>query len=593
MNQLSKLLFPLLIVFILLSACGSDNNSGNNTGEKANAKLTAATGGVYYGGIFRMNEDEYLRSLYPLNIGEVVGHRIANQIYEGLVMLNQETLTIEPAIAESWTVNEDATQYTFTIRKGVKFHNDECFEGGKGREVTARDVKYCLDRLCSYATDNKGYDFVKDRIIGAEKQHEATEKGQQPEGGVEGVKVIDDYTIQISLQKPFSSFLHILAMPFGYVFPQEAVEKYGLDMRSKTVGTGPFYLKRLSEDEAVILLKNPNYWGMDENGNQLPYLDGIRFSFIKDQMAGMLEFKNGNIDMVYRLPLQLSDEIVDRNGKLTAEYSQFQFQEKAAMSVEYYGFLNTGEMFKNKLARQAFCYAIDRQKIVDFTLKGAGVPGNYGIVPPSFANYDATKVKGYEYNPDKARRLLGEAGFPNGKGFPKATLQINSGGTRNEQVAEAIQKMISETLNIDIDIIKMPFAQHLENTEAGKFNLWRAGWIADYPDPENFLNLLWGAHLPEDPSEGTEYLNTFRYRSETFDKLFEEALRTVDDAKRMELYQQANQTAINDAPLLPIYYNKDRRLLQPYVRNFPQNAMEYRNLRSTHFVPDSDKVAAK
>lgn len=585
MNQLIKLLFPLFTAFAILTACGGDSNSTSN-GEKANAKLKAATGGVHYGGIFRMNEDAYLRTLYPLNVGEVVGHRITNQIYEGLVTLNQETLRIEPAIAEKWEVNEDATQYVFTIRKGVKFHDDACFEGGKGREVTAKDVKYCLDRLCSYATDNKGYDFVKERIVGAEAQHGATKGGQNPAGGVEGVKVIDDYTLQINLQKPFSSFLHILAMPFGFVFPQEAVEKYGLEMRTKTVGTGPFYLKRIAEDEAVLLLKNTAYWGKDSNDNQLPYLDGIRFSFIKDQMAGLLEFKKGNIDMLYRLPLQLADDVVDRDGKLKGEYTQFQVQEKPGMSLQYYGFLNTGDMFKNKLVRQAFCYSVDRQKIVDFTLKGAGVAGNYGIVPPSFSNYDATKVKGYSYNPDKARRLLEEAGYKNGEGFPKVTLQINSGGTRNEQVAEAIQKMISESLNVDIDIVKMPFAQHLENTEAGKFNLWRAGWIADYPDPENFLNLLWGAHLPEDPSEGTEYLNTFRYRSETFDQYFEEALRTVDEEKRMELYQKADQTAINDAPLLPIYYDKDYRLLQSYVRDFPQNAMEYRNLRATYFVPD-------
>ena len=592
MNKTIKLLFSIFTTLTILTACGNDGNS-TQSGEKANANLTAATGGAYYGGIFRMNEEEYLRSLYPLNIGEVVGHRISNQIYEGLVTLNQETLQIEPAIAESWEANEDATQYTFKIRKGVMFHDDECFEGGKGREVTAKDVKYCLDRLCSYATDNKGYDFVKERIVGAEAHHAATKNGEQPEGGVEGVKMLDDYTIQINLQKPFSSFLHILAMPFGFVFPKEAVDKYGLEMRNKTVGTGPFYLKRIAEDEAVLLLKNPNYWGKDASGNQLPYLDGIRFSFIKDQMSALLEFKKGNVDMIYRLPLQLTDEIVSRDGKLQGEYTEFQLQEKAAMSVQYYGFLNTGDMFKDKRVRQAFCYAIDRQKIVDFTLKGAGVPGNYGIVPPSFSSFDATKVKGYEYNPDKARRLLGEAGYENGKDFPKVTLQINSGGTRNEQVAEAIQKMIAETLNINIDIVKMPFAQHLENTEAGKFNLWRAGWIADYPDPENFLNLLWGAHLPEDPSEGTEYLNTFRYRSETFDQYFEEALRTVDDEKRAELYAKANQAAINDAPLLPIYYDKDRRLLQSYVREFAQNAMEYRNLRATYFVPDSEKVAAK
>ncbi len=579
---------------LLFGACGggSDSDTATTTSEKKSDKkpgeLKAAQGGKYYGGVFKQNEEEYLRTLYPLNVGEVVGHRITNQIYEGLVTLNQKDLTLKPCLAESWEVNDAATLYTFKIRKGVKFHDDPCFADGKGREVTAKDFKYCFDKLCSYAADNKGYDFVKERIVGAKDHYTATEKGEQPAGGVTGIRVLDDYTFQIELMQPFSSFLHIMAMPFGFVFPKEAVDKYGVDMRIKTVGTGPFFLKKVQENQTAILLRNPNYWGKDDAGNQLPYLDGIRFSFIGDKMQELREFKQGKFDMMYRLPLEVADEIVDRSGNLKGDYKEYQFQESPNMSLQYYGFLNNGELFKDKRLRQAFCYAVDREKIVNFTLKGAGFPGIYGAVPPAFAGYNNKALKGYDFNPDKARKLMEEAGHPNGEGLGEVTLQINSGGTRNEQVAEAIQKMLQENLNVNVKIVKMPFAQHLENTEAGKFNFWRAGWIADYPDPENFLNLFWSDHLPDDLSTGSVYLNTFRFKNADFDKYFEEALKTVDDAKRNELYLKADQVMLDEAALLPLFYDKDRRLLQKKVRNFPQNGMEYRNLVDVYFVPDGE-----
>ena len=583
MQNIKQLYFICFLAMVsIFFAC---NNSENKKEDTTKITNEAAKGGKQYGGVFKVNEEEYFRTLYPLNMGEVTAHRIANQIYEGLVKLNQTTLVVEPSIAEKWTIDEAATTYTFSLRRGVLFHDDACFSDGKGREVTAKDIKYCLDLLCTQSADNKGFDFVKDRIAGARAFWDATAKGKKPAGGVEGVKVIDDYTVEIKLNQPFSSFLHILAMPFGYVFPKEAVEKYGKEMRNKTVGTGAFQMKTVKENETVILVRNPNYWGTDEYGNQLPFLDAIKVSFIKDQMSALLEFKQGNLDMIFRLPLELSDEIVSRSGELLGEYKQYQYQESAAMTMQYYGFLNTGKVFNDKKVRQAFCYAIDREKIVTHTVKGQGIPGIYGIAPPSFSTYDTEAIKGYNFDANKSRKLMAEAGFPEGKGFPELTLNINSGGGRNTQVAEAIQKMLQENLNIKVNISKMPFHQHLENTESAKFDFWRAGWVADYPDPENFLTLLWSDHLPKgDIAKGKTYLNTFRYKNAEFDRLFEEALKTVDEKKRNDLFRQADQIAISDAAYMPLFYAKDQRILQAHVKDFPQNAMEYRLLEKTYFT---------
>jgi peptide/nickel transport system substrate-binding protein len=170
---------------------------------------------------------------------------------------------------------------------------------------------------------------------------------------------------------------------------------------------------------------------------------------------------------------------------------------------------------------------------------------------------------------------------------------LNSGGQRNTQVAEVIQKMLNENLNINIKLNVMPFAQHLENYETGKANFWRTGWSADYPDPETFLNLLYGPHVPANLSDKS-YINSVRYQSASFDSIFQMALREVDQKKRFELYRQADQIALDDAAIMPIYYEEYTRLLQLNVRNFDQNAMEYRDLSKVYFDqgPNKNKPSA-
>jgi peptide/nickel transport system substrate-binding protein len=562
---------------ILFYSCG--NNSQKNTSE-----LKPANGGKHYGGVFKFNESEFFRSLYPLNVTEVGGHRIVNQLYEGLIILSQSDLSVVPAIAEKWTIDSTATTFTFYLRKGVKFHDDPCFENGKGREVTANDFKYCFTKLCESNVNNQGSWIFDGKVKGCAEYLASTATGNPLPKAVSGVKVLDDYTLQIVLEKPFASFMYLLATPFAFVFPKEAVEKYGNDLRSKAVGTGPFKIKALKEDDVVILTRNENYWGKDAEGNQLPYLDGLKFTFIKERKAELLEFKKGNLDMMYRLPLEMTEEVIDNKDQLKDDYKNFVLQVMPSLSVNYYGFQHLDKTFANKDVRLAFNYAIDRKKICEFTMKGTAVPAIYGFVPPGMKGYETKAVKGFDYNPEKAREHLAKAGFADGKNFPELTLQINSGGGTNEQVAEAIQKMLQETLNIKVNITKLPFAQHLENYETGKANFWRAGWVADYPDPENFLNLFWSTHIPPKLSDKA-YLNAGRYKSEKFDKYFTEALQTVDEDRRNLLYLAADQTLIDDAAVMPIFYYKDYRLLQPFVKNMPQNAMEYRNMRDVFFVP--------
>ena len=551
---------------LLFTSCGG--------GSQKAKPHRPAKGGVKYGGYFRYNESEYFKSLFPLNITEAVGHHIVTQVYEGLVGFNPKDLTIEPLLAESWTVSADAKTYTFKIRKGVYFHDDTCFAGGKGREVTAKDFEYCFNLLCSPSVKNSGFSFYTSIIAGG-KEHYIEKQREDMVILPIGVTALSDSILQIELERPTADFLNRLALPFACVFPKEAVDYYKGDILYHAVGTGPYWIKAIKQDDAVILLRNEKYWGKDEFGNQLPYIDGIKVSFIKEDKTEMLEFRKANLDMKYRLPFDMIDDIVDDHKQLKGEYKKYVLQVMPELNTQFYGFLVTDKVFADKNVRLAFNYAIDRAKIADYTAKGEGIPCFNGIVPIGMPGYDNNLVKGYSFDVKRAKEYLAKAGYPEGKGFPIVTLETNSGGSRNEKVAETIQKMLVENLNINVEIAQVVWAQHTNNVETGKTNFWRFAWIADYPDPVNFLNLLYGKNVPKTMEEAS-YTNPFRYVNPQYDVLYEKALTTPNLEEHNKICAQLDQMVVDDAPFLPIYYSANRRLIQPYVRNFDANGMEYR-----------------
>lgn len=579
-----KKLLSFVVLATLLVACGGGP-------EKPTVELRIGEGGVNYGGVFKLNEVENFRHLYPHNVTEVVSWRTMGQVYQGLVRLDANDLKIKPCLAERWDVNDDATKYTFFLRKGVLFHDDPCFPEGKGREVTADDIMYCFTKLCSASPDNQMFWLVKDRLVGANEYYESTLAGNPLSGGVEGIKKIDDYTVEFTLSSSFSGFPQVIATAGGWIFPKEAVDMYGVDMRINAVGTGPFTLKTVKEGVVIILEKNDNYWDMDEYGNKLPYLDAIKISFQKEKKSELLAFRQGNLQMVYRLPVEMINEVIgDFEEAKKGGNKPFNMQTSSSMMVQYYGFQHMNEVFQDKRVRQAFNMAIDREEIVNFTLRGEGIVAEHGFVPPSFPSYPAQDVKGYSFNPEEARRLLAEAGYPDGKGFPVTRLQLNSGGTINTQVAEAIQKMLKENLNIDVSLDIMVMSQHYEMLETGQADFWRAGWLADYPDPENFLNLFHTKHLPEKLTDKA-YLNPFRFRSAEFDSIFDLALATTDDRVRTDLWRQCDQIAMDEAAVMPVYYEEIIRLLDLSVQGMPINAMELRDFSRVWFKAVDEEAA--
>lgn len=570
----------ILFVVGILAFPGCGNNSYTNSIDNR-----IAAGGISYGGVFHLNELENFRSLAPHSITDITSNNIASQLYEGLVKLDQKTLEVVPGLAESWEISPDGYIYTFHLREDVYFHDDECFPEGIGREVNADDVIYSFTQLFTPSAENDLYVTLGGRILGANEYYNSRLKYEADPKAVTGLRKINDNTVNIVLNEPFTGFLEMLATPGGWIFPEEAHEMYGIDMRSNCVGTGPFIQKKLIENEIIILARNDKYWKKDIHGNTLPYLDALKFTFIKEKKSEIQEFIKGNLDMVFEVTREDIFEY-DLNMNLDKgeyETNKFLVQITPALSIQYYSFQQMSIVFQDINVRKAFNYAIDRNAIVDFALNGLGVPADHGIVPPSFDNYPIEDVKGYEFSIPKARKYLAKAGYPGGKGFPRLTLSLNSGGgTANMLVADAVQKMLSENLGIYLDLSITGRAQHYERVETGKAEFWKDAWLADYYDPENFLCLFYGKLVPDDTTEGS-YFNSTRYKNDDFDKLYSNAIKEGDDAKRMELYCRADQKILDDAVIIPLYYDKTVRLLQLYVKNFPVNSMEIRDLGSVYF----------
>ncbi|MGH2574669.1 MAG: ABC transporter substrate-binding protein [Ignavibacteria bacterium] len=558
-----------MIIFIpLIISFGCSKKNTDN--------LVSLSGGIKGGGTYIINELENIRSLDPVGINDVVSHHVAHQIYDLLLDLDTN-LQIVPELAQRWEISEDGMLYTFHLRKGVLFHDNPCFPNSKGREMSAGDVKYSFDRILDPSTGSLGFDFYKNYVVGAkeliDEVNKATIENRKPNlNTVTGFIVKDDSTFQIKLKKPFSPFIYYMVLGFAYVIPKEAVEYYGKDYFQHPVGTGCFIFENWTPDLEINMRRNPNYWGRDQFGNKLPYLERVKFRFIKDLSQQLLEFKNGNIDESYRIPNELFKAIVNDDKTLTPEYSKFFVQRKTSLTIQYYGFLTPGKIFNNYKVRQAFNYAIDRDKILKYVLNGSvSEPAVHGIVPPVMPNYNSKNIKGYSFDLEKARQIMSEAGFPGGKGFPEVTLNINEGGGRNTQVAEAIQNMLKE-IGVTVKLQLLQFAQHLDNLDAGRADFFRLGWIADYPDPENFLNLFYGKNVPDNPKDKSP-INSFRYKNRRFDELFEKALATVDIQERNKIYEEAEQIAVSEAPVLFIFYDEDWRLIQPYVRGYALDPM--------------------
>lgn len=560
----------------LLTAC-ADVEKKNEGAEKKSDEKTEKKGGdpgqVNAPNVLRFAESEPYVSLFPPKILDVTSSHVANQIHDGLLAYKSNgSLEVEPRLAESYELSDDELTYTFKLRKGVYFHDDPCFPNGKGRELTANDVKYCLEHICSpmYGDSLGTYiNFFDGVIEGTGDYHNG--KAQE----ISGIKVLDKHTVEIKLNEKRPTFKYVLALSSSAIFPKEAYEKYGEDLK---VGVGPFKFAKNVKDKETHLVKNNNYYRVDKEGKKLPYLDSIKVFYIESQKEELAWFKSGKLDILSAVDPDRLSEMMQESAKEFTDIPPGKILTSNAEFATQYYVLNLAKPYlKDVRVRQALNYAINRKKIIQDVLGGqAFKSGEYGLVPPLFMlkDYpkDSIKNYGYSFDKEKARKLLADAGYPNGEGFPYLKLTINHGGRIHNMVAKEISKQLYNNLGIFVNYEVLPFSDKIEQEKYGKGDMFRSAWVGDYPDPETFLQIAYGKPVPSDPN-APSYPNSMRYKNAEYDKLFEEASQSKDPQKRATLFAKAEQIMLKDAPIIVLWYVENRRFHYSYLRNFEFNAL--------------------
>ncbi len=551
--------FGTLLSLLFHTAC-SDSSDISNLKAKGNAK---------YGGVFRFMSAEKITTLLPISSSSIYNQRVGSQIFETLLKVDPISNEIVPSVAESFTVNQDATKFTFKIRKGIFFHDDACFEGGKGRELTAHDVKNTLEFACSKAVDNEIYWLLISKIKGAKSYYANSQKGVAPKS-LSSIKVIDNTTLSIDLEYSFVGFDKLLVHYSLGIFPREAFDKYGVEVGKHPVGSGAFRLEEWTEDK-IVLARNSNYWMKDNLGNQLPFLANIEVSYSKDKKSELLAFRNKSIDLVMDIPVdQIENMLGDLNTAIAGKTVKHKIDIKEALGSAYYGFANTSEPFNNVDVRKAFNLAIDRIDLIENTLQGEGNPSIYGFVP-QILDYNDTLVKGFPFNVVLAKQLLAKAGFPNGSGFPTVKLFVNAKiGTAPYKAAVGVCKQLKKNLNVNVILNLCSIEDRDRAIQSGEAKMWRGGWIADYPDPENFLNLFFSENI----SNSSVISNPFKYSNKVFDANFKLAMRERDANIRRNLFVKCDQQIIDDAAIMPLFHQDFMTMVNFRIKNFVTNPTE-------------------
>lgn len=533
-------------------------------------------GGRHYGGVFSVNEPDDLPGFFPLHIEHVAPQRVAVQMYEGLMRLDHRSLAVVPALAESWEVDGTGTVYIFKLRRDVHFHDDPCFRNGEGREFVADDVVRCFTAICTPGSGDQMYWLFQGRIAGADAFHAAVLKGDR-QARLTGVERVDDHTVRITLTEPRTDLLQVLAHPGCAIYPHEMVDHHGDKAGWNPVGTGPFRRKHFVRGEVLVLERNPHYWGHDEHGNQLPFLDAVRYTFVKDRDKVIAEFAQGRLSAVFDPPAGHPAPPALKQGTARVHGHP-------GLSVQYYAFNGRRQPFMDPRVREAFSLAIDRQALVDSLFPGRAEAALRGIVPPGFPHYPYDSLPLFAPDPARARELLKEAGFPGGNGLPTVFIQVSSNGLNYVDVAGQVQGMLERELGVRVVITVLPMDQHYERVQLGQATFWREGWVADHPDPANFLEMFHGRHVPTDTALPS-YMNTTRWVDHVYDATMNTAMREQDEEQRMHLLARAENRLLAQHMVVPLYFEHQMSWLQPWVHGLEGNGMDHRDLSHVWFDP--------
>ena len=507
--------------------------------------------------IFRYNETSGIASLDPAFAKNQSIMWAIHQLYNTLIEVDSN-MQLKPSLASSWEFTDSNKTITFHIRNDVFFQDDACFTNNKGRRLVAADVAYSFDRIIDKNTASPGSWIFNNRV--AENNP---------------FTAINDSTFQIKLIAPFQPILGILSMQYCSIIPHEAVEKYGNDFRRHPVGTGPFAFVAWEEGQAMVLKKNDHYFEKDSYGKSLPYIDGIKINFYDSKATEFLEFQQGRLDFINDIDPSFKDEILTKTGNLKVEWKdKIELQKHSYLNIEFFGILTDTNNILVKYSplkllkiRQAINYGIDKKKMMLYVRNSIGTVAESGFVPQGLPSFNKEKVKGYFYDPDKAKQLLAEAGFENGKNLPEIKLlTIPIYANLASYVANELKQ-----IGITVKVEAMQKSLLLEQTSKSQALFFRGSWIADYPDAENYLSVFYSKN-PAPP-------NYTRFNNKAFDELYEEALSQTNDSIRYGLYQQMDKIIVENAPVVPLWYDEAIHLVQKSVKGFVPNSLNMLELR--------------
>jgi oligopeptide transport system substrate-binding protein len=462
------------------------------------------------------------------------------QIFSGLVGLNQ-SLAIVPDIAQSWDVSSDNTTYTFHLRQGVTFQD--------GREVKAADFKYSWERACNPATGSGTAATYLGDIVGVKDMlaGKATE--------ISGVKVLDDYTLQVTIDAPKPYFLDKLAYPTAFVVDEANVES-GANWWQRPNGTGPFKLEQWQPGQQLTLERNPDYYGEPAK------LAQVVFHF--SAAPPMALYETGQIDVA---PVSTSyiDEATDESNPLHLELSV-----APELSLYYIGFNTAEPPFDDVAVRQAFCLAVDKEHIANVILRNM-VSVAKGILPPGMPGYNEA-LQGLDYNVEKAKELIAASKYGDVSNLPPITLTISGYGNDIPSYLGAIIQDWRQNLGVEVSVRQLEPEDFLYNLNEQKDEMFALGWIADYPDPYDFLDTLFYTGMAND---------IFEYSNSVLDSLLDKAAVEQNATLRLAMYQEAEQIVVDDAPCLPLFHGDNYILVKPYVKDYQLSPLG---------IPDLSKV---
>ena len=511
-------------------ACGGSGGSSEDAGSDGG-------GGSASGPTLRMVGGDPL-TLDPAIVTDAVSATYIVEIFSGLVTIDKD-LKLAPDIARSWDVDPDGKTYTFHLRDDVVFQQTY-------RQVTASDFKYSMERAANPDTASTVAEAYLGDIVGAKDMINGTASE------ISGIEVVDDFTLRITIDEPKPYFLAKMACPTAFAVDKTQVEDDQRNWTKKPHGTGPFMVKEWKLGESLTLQANERYYA------GAPSVKTVNFMLSGGSQLTMYE--DDEVD-VAGVSINDIERALDANDPLHSEYLSAD-----SMSVSYIGFNTQKPPFDDPKVRQAFGLAIDREKIVEVVLKDM-VPVAHSIMPPGLPGYNSSATVG-AYDPEKARQLIAESRYGGSSGLPKITLsQVGVGATAGNDI-QAMIEMWKDNLGIEVEIQQTDQATFWQDLDKRSYQMFAAGWVMDYPDPEDIMDILFNSK---------SHQNSTGYTNPEVDQLLVQARTEQDSAKRMTIYQQAEQLVLADVPWVPLYYGRDHVVVKPYVKNFmlPPVVMPY------------------